>query len=190
MGSAKMKTIFGLSYFKTKVPQHETFKKYIMSQYSIDKSKPQENWNSETRTVYFSKEELLPVISKCLDDFCAEVEKPLQFALSDPWINFYTKGDYQEIHTHPRYQLSLNYFLNYDKDTDAKFYFYNPRSNEVAQSGLDLLFDVGDCYTPDVEEGDLIIFPGYMHHGVRTHKSENTRVTVTCNMMFRLCQSI
>jgi len=155
-----------------------------MSSYKIDNSS-KEHWNSETRTIYFSKEELLPVISPCLDEFCSEFSKKLQFALSEPWINFYEKGDYQEIHTHPRYQLSLNYFLNYDKEKDAKFYFYNTHSTELAESNLDTLFGAGDCYFPDVEEGELIIFPSYLHHGVRPHRSENLRMTVTCNMHFR-----
>ena len=42
----------------------------------------------------------------------------------------------------------------------------------------------GRCNYPDIKEGDIIIFPGYLDHGVSPHNSDSKRITLSCNFNF------
>ena len=37
---------------------------------------------------------------------------------------------------------------------------------------------------PEIQEGDVIIFPSYLLHGVRPHMSDTQRITLAINFSF------
>ena len=90
-----------------------------------------------------------------------------------PWINLYKKNNFQETHNHTGIDnnLSYCYFYKLPKKTGcAEFIFKN-------QDGV--------CYTPDIEEGQLIVFPSWLDHMVTQHEIEDLRITISGNITVR-----
>ena len=104
---------------------------------------------------------------------------------SDPWMNVYTKGCYQEPHQHfnDRTQLSYCYFSKLPKGC-GKFGFWNEIFRNYCTTDLYWVMnlDIQEWGYPEVKEGDLIIFPAFIIHQVTYHKIDEPRVTVSGNV--------
>ena len=97
------------------------------------------------------------------------------------WVNLYKKGYSQEVHTHVggNCLFSCAYFVQYDPDKDAAFTFYN--TNPLIE--LDRRYKlVGTTLQPEVEEGDIIIFPAQQSHFVTTQRTVASRITISANI--------
>ena len=70
---------------------------------------------------------------------------------------------------------------NTTTNKDAKFKFINPTpleiTNETLREHPAFAFDM----TPDVEEGDILIFPCWMLHCVEEQKTDGPRITAAGN---------
>ena len=80
------------------------------------------------------------------------------------WANVYEKGDYAQSHDHKPYDYSFAYFVK------SKWY-YPP-----------LVFtDSGKRIRP--KEGTFVAFPAYLMHHVPTHRFNDTRITLSGNLV-------
>lgn len=110
----------------------------------------------------------------------------------DLWYNVGIKGSSQEEHDHmggfPGCQYSAIHFLIYDDVEHEPTRFYNPihhtfLRNMQPTSGDDTPTDWQYAhFTPEVKEGDLLIFPSYLHHSVPYQRSDKIRATVALNL--------
>ena len=81
----------------------------------------------------------------------------------DCWGNIYRKGDYTKSHDHWPWPWSWVYYAN------------------VSDSCNGLLFDdAGFIFVPN--PGDLILFPGWLRHGVEVQTTNYERVVVAGNL--------
>ena len=107
----------------------------------------------------------------------------LQF--SEPWMNVYTKGCYQEPHQHCSggIQLSYCYFSKLPEGC-GKFGFWNEIFRNYCTSDLHSIMDLNlqEWGYPEVKEGDLLIFPAFLIHQVTYHKVDEPRVTISGNV--------
>jgi len=106
---------------------------------------------------------------------------------SDFWINKYECDDYQGVHTHDDINrnilFSFTYFLKYDKDVDASFLFENFAPRHAICTEMENVFPFFESLKPDVNEGDIMIFPSWMKHSVDTHKNKDVdRITIAGNL--------
>ena len=116
---------------------------------------------------------LSPQIDKLKQYIIGEVEEilpPNLKSLSIEWIDFwgciYRQDEYAIPHDHVPSYLSLVYFLKSEE-------VYSP-----------LVFtEDGREVTP--KEGRFVIFPGYLKHHVPKHRYNNTRMTLSGNIMVR-----
>lgn len=105
-----------------------------------------------------------------------------------PWLNVYNKFDFQEPHDHigTTSQFSCIYFLQYDSTCDAKLYFNNPNRQIHELIGMNKIFNnknYQNNFYPEISEGQLLIFPSYMVHGVSVQHSDNKpRITIAANI--------
>ena len=105
-----------------------------------------------------------------------------QFKMTEAWLNKYERGDSQEVHTHiggDDCTFSLAYFAQY-AENDAKFIFYDPDQTKHL-GNYSKHYSTVNTWFPDVQEGDIIIFPSWLHHQVDVHRSDTTRITVSAN---------
>ena len=183
------------------MPNHSYLKQLLLSE--LDESKLQfaSEWNCDVLTSFEN--------ASNMDDFSWDVFESsikgqlldmhlklggnpnVSLHMSEAWINVYRKHHSQEVHTHAGgdgCSFSCAYFLQYDKEKDAKFGFYNA-SQDIHVGNFSKYYSVNNTWFPDVSEGDIIIFPSTMHHFVQPQREDSTRITVSAN--FRLkCQRI
>ena len=80
------------------------------------------------------------------------------------WANVYEKGDYAQSHNHKPWDFSFAYFVK------SKWY----------DSPL-VFTDSGKRIRP--KEGRFIAFPAYLNHHVPKHRYNNTRITLSGNLL-------
>ena len=80
------------------------------------------------------------------------------------WANVYEKGDYAQSHNHKPWDFSFAYFVK------SKWY----------DSPL-VFSDSGKRIRP--KEGRFIAFPAYLNHHVPKHRYNNTRITLSGNLL-------
>ena len=100
----------------------------------------------------------------------------------DPWINMYTRGQYQEIHDHHGVDFASVFFAN-DGEGFAKFYFHNRHSIDMSARNKKI-FKTGERSEINTKAGDIIFFPSHILHGVSPHNSDVVRKTFAVNFDF------
>jgi len=99
--------------------------------------------------------------------------------MRNTWITKYSQGDTQEIHNHLNASFSWVYFLQQPKEFGSKMYLYNSMSRQD-----DRELGLSNRFKPQQEEGDLVIFPGYLNHFITPNESNELRYTVAGNLKF------
>lgn len=107
------------------------------------------------------------------------------FQFHDAWFNYYVDGEYQEQHDHinaqfndPDSHFSAIHFLNFDKTRHVPVTFVDPVSK------LNRRYRSDYTYSPELEEGDLIVFPSHLDHFVRPSQPtpDYPRITIAFNL--------
>ena len=90
------------------------------------------------------------------------------FRFDSVWANIYRKGDYAIPHNHDPYRYSFVYFLKSKPNfSPLMFKDLGLRRNKVVRP----------------IEGRLVIFPGFAPHWVPRHKHDETRITLSGNIL-------
>ncbi len=100
------------------------------------------------------------------------------------WINVYRTHDYSMAHTHRRATASMVYFLDLGDDDhrdemSGRFYFADPRMKRCCQHKDGFMSHV---FAPEVSEGTLMMFPGWMVHLVSPYYGQRPRITFAWNV--------
>ena len=195
--------IFPVTIYKTRIKDNDFLKEKIVS--GVEAALPEldspEDWATDNLKTSFEgepkgKEVLVGknnvLLKKYYSDAISEIfDREITWEIADNiWYNYYEKGSYQELHEHiadpfQKIHFSCIHYLSYDREVHTPAEFQDPISVIRAHSlTLDKDF-VGDFYIPQVEEGDLIMFPAYLQHRVLPQKVSNVpRITLSFN--FRL----
>ena len=124
--------------------------------------------------------DIFTYLSKNVKNLASEIGAKLKVQLNEPWINSYKKGQYQEIHDHNGHAFASVIFMNDGVDF-GQFYFVDRVLSPTPQV-LKKLFKMDDLWYPEVNKGDMFIFPAHMLHGVSPHKSDVVRKTLSFNI--------
>ena len=143
-------------------------------------------WNCLLKTSRGVKYDWNPFLKKIQPYFLQlPFKKQGSLKFDDPWMNLYTKGCYQEAHQHVRggNQLSYCYFSKLPEGS-GKFGFWNDQFRNYCGNGLEEIVDMNlvEWGFPEIQEGDLIIFPSFLIHQVTYHSIDESRVTVAGNV--------
>jgi hypothetical protein len=194
--------LFQSPMYKFKASNHSYIKKHMMD--TIYPSFLSDGFNSQDRKLYSSyfpnavpidqdffiesyKSDILKFINKAGFSSNHTWEHRARF-----WYNIGVDGTYQEVHDHVGGPFPINYagvhFVNFDKTEHQGTAFYHPMESMIRS----LQPTSNENFRPDdfnnlikfaeVEEGDIIIFPGYVPHSVMTQHSDIPRVTVSFNL--------
>lgn len=93
--------------------------------------------------------------------------------IRDCWVQEYKEGQYHEIHTHDKDLLSFVYFSDCTEHS-SEVTFYNLGYPNV----------VTHRYVVKPEKNKVIVFPGFLPHGVKPNK-DNTRRIVSGNLLWQ-----
>ena len=81
---------------------------------------------------------------------------------------------YHPVHNHGHGGFSAVLFIEYDKRYHRPTNFIAPFDHFITGEQL--------TYEPHVEEGDLILFPSFLHHYTHPHTSESRRTVLSFNI--------
>ena len=183
--------------FKYKVNNFEEYNEklsdYIYKLYSEDKSgilrSNKGGWHSKPfdlkDTNSIQHKFLLETTKNVFDAIKAFGWKldPSRVICTEMWSIINKKNDYNTIHTHPNSYLSAAYYVKAPKNC-GKFIVENPHS--ISRHSYPALerpteFNIKVARL-EIEEGDLLLFPAYLPHGVEENKSEEDRVVISFNI--------
>ena len=108
------------------------------------------------------------------------------------WFNWYGDGEYQEPQAHPGNWETPNHFacvhfLQYDPEIHSPLIFNDPLKNLKTIAFSPEYCDDGGYnwkFEVPVKEGDMVVFPYYLEHGVRRSPStpEYPRISIATNI--------
>jgi uncharacterized protein (TIGR02466 family) len=105
--------------------------------------------------------------------------KPLKYRIYRSWMTLTSNGEYAHTHCHGDSDISGVYYLD-SNSLDGNLFFQSPNK----------IMSTSTCFThiPDATEiipktGLLLLFPGWLDHGVRTNITEHERISVSFNII-------
>ena len=103
--------------------------------------------------------------------------------IREMWAIINKKNDFNVIHTHPNCYLSAAYYVKAPKNC-GKFIVENPNIAKrhsfppiAYRNELNLVLN-----GLDINEGDLLLFPGYLPHKVGKNEADEDRIVISFNV--------
>jgi len=106
--------------------------------------------------------------------------QPQRCRIESSWFSRFDKGHYAHIHHHGPTDFSGVYYLKTTGD-DGRLFFNSP--NPHLETSLPYTA-LGNRMTVRTQQGMLLIFPGWMQHGVETNTTDSSRITLSFNISF------
>ena len=123
-------------------------------------------------------------ISKHVKAYCQNVAR--QF-VSIPttrtsWFSLFQKGNYAHIHKHGFSDISGVYYYR-TNGSDGDIFFETP----VTETGCSKFWmNHSLTFSIPPEKGLILIFPGWLSHGVRTNTTDNQRISLSFNINYKI----
>ena len=112
-------------------------------------------------------------ISKYLNAYVTETYFfGLPYNILSAWFSLYKKGNYSRVHDHGLCDISGVYYFK-TSGSDANLFFKSP----IPQGSQDEI-------QVSPSEGQMLLFPGWLKHGVGTNASDNERISISFNISF------
>ncbi len=107
------------------------------------------------------------------------------FEITGCWANMSPPDAAHAIHSHPNNFLSGVYYVQTNKGADT-LTFHEPRSQTaiVKPPVTGLTAENTDQVIVKVSSGTVLIFPSWLMHSVDANKSDETRISISFNVMF------
>ena len=190
--------IYPISYYKGHVEDNEKLKGMVMPlvEKTKDECEDPEGWLTTNITTSFAnakvsdelagnyelKRQYFNVIKRFFDDkFTVEID--------EIWYNSYSNGEYQESHNHVGDPINPTHFacvhfLSFDPEIHSPLTFSDPLSLTRYHSIDMKSANYSEKYNPPVVEGDLLMFPSYLEHEVKSYPPtpDKPRVTISFNL--------
>ena len=125
------------------------------------------------------KEELTIHLGNYLRDVGLDPDHE-KFLITASWMTSFSKGEYSHQHCHATADIAGVYYVKASTD-DARFYIKAPNKLMSASYVFKLAPDT-IYYQPT--PGKIILFPGWLDHGVSTQTTDTERVSISFNIVF------
>ena len=105
---------------------------------------------------------------------------PMEYIIDASWITKNTLETYAIEHTHGATDISGVYYIK-TNGKDGNLYFNDPNQGKLGNLIMGL--SVQQNIAP-LEQGLLILWPGFLSHGTHTNKSDHERLSLSFNIKF------
>lgn len=108
------------------------------------------------------------------------IARPFEYNIESSWMTLNTKNSYAVVHSHGDTDIAGVYYFK-TNGNDGDFFFETP--NKLTKSSY--CFRHWQCnseHKPEV--GKIMLFPGWLEHGVGTNHTDNDRVSISFNINF------
>ena len=107
-------------------------------------------------------------------------KNPIQFYITQSWLNYTKPGEYHHIHDHSNSIISGVLYVDADPDHDRIiFHKANQYQQITIPATVNNRFNSGS-WLYSVGSGDLVLFPSSLKHNVEQKKGDNIR----CSLAF------
>lgn len=169
------------------VAQHESLKAELLAQIEQllpnTKDRHLDNWFCDVNTEYFEQshkhgkyfnlitQAIYPAVDKLFEEL--PLTQPEESIVTHIWYNRYEHGNFQEVHRHLEYGVSLSgiYLLELQEENRTVFFSHTASGSSLFPAEKRLV---------EAKEGDIIIFPSHLLHYVLP--CERRRTTVAFNI--------
>ena len=189
--------LFPITIFRSKVLENEKIKEiclpFVEEEYEKEPSTFTGYQDSDVFTTFdkdfdFPWEEVLNQFVPNIEEMCGEYGIKGQVGINTAWFNAFKSGQFHSTHDHLPSSFSAVYYLKYDPEIHTPTIYLNPYRQVSLFTAPDRDRDpsvsppmwTGLSALP-VEEGDLVIFPGFLEHKVPRQTSNELRVTLSFN---------
>ena len=98
------------------------------------------------------------------------------------WINTFKKNSYAHIHSHSTADISGVYYYQ-TTGKDGNLFFETP----VTETGCSKFWmDHSLTFNIAPEKGLILLFPGWLSHGVRTNTTDSQRISLSFNINYKI----
>lgn len=162
-------------YFISKVESHKKLKKYLLNTWpqmdsvAIKSNSEQimntdyDNANKPRLWVNLFMKKIQPNLLQIQDNLLAD-----DFFFDKIWFQQYTKSDYHGWHVHANTNYSAIYFTECPSGMETEFFDITTKKKFEVQ----------------LEEGDLIVFPGQIYHRSKPNFTDQRKSVVSFNLSF------
>ncbi len=126
----------------------------------------------------------------CLNDAVVSVLDFLkigqeEFEITGIWANMNPPDGAHKMHSHPNNFLSGVYYVRTHKGADTiNFHDPRPQAAIIRPPVMELTAENTDQVVVKVKDGTILLFPSWLAHSVDANRSDETRITVSFNVMF------
>lgn len=139
----------------------------------------------ENLIVKHDLKELKKGIEKNLFEYLGELfDQPWDgrygYTITHSWAALFVKGNYGHIHSHGEADIAGVYYHELPEGSGGLF--FEPPAPGLCDS---LVYSKwGRRMTPNVSEGTMLLFPGFLKHGIETNKTDHERLSLSFNILF------
>jgi len=112
--------------------------------------------------------------------FLETLNLPYHEYILTSWITSNDRGEYSPVHNHLTADISGVYYYE-TNGQDGNIFFVTPCLAITAS----IFNKVSENYYVPPEEGKLILFPGWLQHGVTTNTTSSNRKSLAFNIYFK-----
>jgi len=178
----KKNSIFTVDAFHVHVDGWKSMKKEILSLVDFDNkdAKREKNLTYTDFNLYATGENIsdspykrlfIDLIHPILSEFRNTVFKYEK--IEGPWCQRYEAGDWHSAHDHGPRGYSAVFYAKMNPDVHDSTMFTCPFPTEGSVGSI----------SPNVREGDLVIFPSFLLHTAPPHKSDEDRIVFSFNLL-------
>ena len=126
----------------------------------------------------------------CLEDAVVNVLDFLKigqqdFEITGLWANMNPPDAAHKMHGHPNNFLSGVYYVRTHKEADTiNFHDPRPQAAIIRPPVTELTAENTDQVVVKVKDGIILLFPAWLAHSVDANRSDETRISVSFNVMF------
>jgi uncharacterized protein (TIGR02466 family) len=125
-------------------------------------------------------QELLKHVSLYTQQLGCPPNKVSEFKITQSWMTNTGPGNYAHTHNHGSADISGVYYYK-TNGQDGSINFMSP----VSQFSTYMLEHLPNNVSYPPQEGKIILFPGWLDHGVPENKTSDDRISVSFNISFR-----
>ena len=124
----------------------------------------------------------LEFLKREVKDFMGSLDytNPMEYLIDASWMTKTIKGKFALEHTHGATDISGVYYIK-TNEQDGNLFFKDPNERSVGNLLMDLT--VQQNVAP-LQQGLLILWPGYLRHGTFANETDHERLSISFNIKF------
>ena len=103
-----------------------------------------------------------------------------KLVITQSWLNRSKKGESHHLHVHPNSIISGVWYPQLNVESPC-IHFTKERKKEVSFHSKQFNEFNSETYVPEINEGDLILFPSNLSHSVPLNESDQERISLSFN---------